>query len=963
MAPPNNDPIERLIGVTQGILSDSGIIRAKQDSNHVSIDKHLTEIKVTLTSIATALGAGQNANNPSGKQQTPGQLPVTLSGGGVAPTATTGGSSSAQSAAAAQSSGGKWTDKFSHMFDKIAGTTGGEGIPGVNVTAMKYDAATTMVNTLTGVIKQMAQSVNNRVQTNYEYSLSADKMNVMYQQMYGMSQQRTQDVFRQPLTQYRLGGPGAINDLLAMQASTGIMASGQAQSIASMRALTGYGISAGDAANLTSSLGSAQVANRMFMTTGMSLYGIGGKQNTGMDVIKRLAQASGVLNPGVAAGALQQGSATRMRLQFMGASEEMQNLVIQYGMDNAQFQKRGGKGLYDPGKSADQKLMGISENFSTQKEETDRLKQLRDENMYSRQADNYAALERQTQSLTKMFGYLEDKLSGILGVAVSNRPVASLVGGVASSIGSMSMMAGAVTGNPALFGFGAITSAVSSFIPKILGDGPSGTGDGGATSPTSVGTTTGNGVTVNNNLVVPFGDKGSITLGNLQKRSDFIGLQPRLKNTLLRMFSAANGKVGWNGGKRSTADQDYEFHRRHTVTNLSWDDPEVIEGAKNGLYRLYQGRVWKLNSGANPLAPPGHSYHEIGLAADLAGDMSWINAHVKEFGLTNFPEYGREGAKEAWHVQPSDLPRARDGGQETFPAGASNNTLPYSPLNTSSDSGIVSSLSGLGQKSLTEIIAQYSGARIMSSGGESLSMTSTTGGGPPSSSGPGTVPGTSPVTGSIPKNGSGALYAAQLAYAVGFRGDALRKIVAIAGRESGWDPSKKNPNTSDRGMWQINWAANGKTMMKELGVTGPEGMFDPMMNAKGAWILYQRGGWTPWKASDHSSIPGRWHGKPGWDPKGDEMWHTGPYIAAATAAAHQVDKSYTGDPGPLSHANTATRTMGHVTNNVSGGTTVNIAPVIHMAASGNMTGDLQEIARQVGNLLRREVELSGMRGS
>lgn len=960
MAPPSNDPIERLIGVTQGILSDSGVIRAKQDSNHVSIERHLVEIKVTLTSIATALGAGQNANNPSGKQQTPGQLPVAVSGGGTAPTNAVGGSSSAQSAAAAQSGGGKWSDKFNNMFDKVAGTSGGQGVPGVNVTAMKYDAATTVVNSLAAVAKQLSQAVGTRIQNNYEYSLSADKMNVMYQQMYGMSQQKTQDVFRQPLTQYRLGGPGAINDLLAMQASTGIMAAGQAQSIAGMRAMTGYGLSASDAAGMVSNLGSAQVANRMFMTSGMSLYGIGGKQNSSMDVIKRLAQASGVLDPTVAAGALQQGSGTRMRLQFMGASQEMQDMVIKYGMSNAEFQKKGGKGLYDPGKAADQRLMGISENFSTQKEETDRLQGLRDENMYSRQADNYAALERQTQSLTKVFGYLEEKLSGILGLLIQNKPVASAVGGVVKTIGSTMMMAGAVTGNPALFVPGAIATIAGNFLPG--GDGP--TGDGGKGSPTSMGTTTGNGSAVNNNLVVPFGRDGSITLGALQKRSDFAGMQPRMKNTLLRMFTAANGKVGWNGGKRSTEDQTSEFLRRHTVTNLRWDDAQVVEGAKNGLYRLYQGRVWKLNDGANPLAAPGQSYHEIGLAADLAGDMSWINAHVKEFGLINFPEYGREGAKEAWHVQPSDIPRAREGDSGSGATGNwTNTTSNNDTTSTSSFSGGSSSLASLGQQSIAEIIKQYSGANNFSSGGSGNSLSSNNGGS--SSNGNSTSGyGTGEGAGNVPKSGSGALYAAQLAYAVGFRGQDLVKMVAIAGRESGWDPSAANGNTSDRGLWQINWSANGRTMKDKLGVTTKEGMFDPMMNARGARILWESGGFRPWRASavgrDH--IAGTADDN-GWDGSGNEMYRTERFLGAATAAAHQVDKSFTGDPGPSSHANTATRSMGTVTNNVSGGTTINIAPVITMSGGGNVTGDLQVIARQVGNLLRREVELSGMRSS
>lgn len=50
------------------------------------------------------------------------------------------------------------------------------------------------------------------------------------------------------------------------------------------------------------------------------------------------------------------------------------------------------------------------------------------------------------------------------------------------------------------------------------------------------------------------------------------------------------------------------------------------------------------------VAPPGHSNHERGLAADLAyadaATKAWAHAHAKEFGLT-FPLMNED-----WHIEP-----------------------------------------------------------------------------------------------------------------------------------------------------------------------------------------------------------------------------------------------------------------------------------------------------------------------
>ena len=53
--------------------------------------------------------------------------------------------------------------------------------------------------------------------------------------------------------------------------------------------------------------------------------------------------------------------------------------------------------------------------------------------------------------------------------------------------------------------------------------------------------------------------------------------------------------------------------------------------------------------------PPGRSMHEVGLAADMAGDFAWLGKNVGRFGLMTFADVN----KEPWHVQPVELPKGR----------------------------------------------------------------------------------------------------------------------------------------------------------------------------------------------------------------------------------------------------------------------------------------------------------------
>lgn len=368
-----------------------------------------------------------------------------------------------------------------------------------------------------GGINMGINAANSRFARGREGVLDADRMSVLYQQMTGLSQLQVSSQYRMPLTNYRLGA-GGINQLMAMESQTGIRGIPQAASVEAMRTISGYQMSTADVTGMMGSLASAPVANRMFMMTGTGLIGPGGRQNSMMSVMQNLVRTAGLTDPEIVKGALLPGSITRAKLTSMGVPPEMQTQVIQYAQQNLTFKEKGGKGMYDPSKESARRLMGIEENFATQVEETQRLETRRDEQFYRRQVDNYAALERQTQTLTQAFGALEDKLSGILGAVGQNRIATSVFQGL--------------TG-----GFG-------------MGGDPSGESAGVNTSNPNVRKATTN--------------------------PGFTKLHPKMRDRVARML-ADNPNVGFGNGVRSSSEQRQMFLSRYQKT----DRETSASGAKN----------------------------------------------------------------------------------------------------------------------------------------------------------------------------------------------------------------------------------------------------------------------------------------------------------------------------------------------------------------------------------------------
>ena len=74
--------------------------------------------------------------------------------------------------------------------------------------------------------------------------------------------------------------------------------------------------------------------------------------------------------------------------------------------------------------------------------------------------------------------------------------------------------------------------------------------------------------------------------------------------------------------------------------------------------------------------------------------------------------------------------------------------------------------------------------------------------------------------------------------------DLEARALAIADRESNLNPLAKN--RCCYGLFQIYYRWH-KNWLPGVGVTNDKQLFDPTLNARAAYMLYQRNGWGPWK--------------------------------------------------------------------------------------------------------------------
>jgi len=123
-----------------------------------------------------------------------------------------------------------------------------------------------------------------------------------------------------------------------------------------------------------------------------------------------------------------------------------------------------------------------------------------------------------------------------------------------------------------------------------------------------------------------------VTLAQLDDHATFSKCEPQMKNRLKAIIGASKGKLGIGTAWRSSATQEHTFRQRYTVSKYgtTW----------------WNGQRWAHTSGAKA-APPGSSFHELGLAVDFVGDLAWAHSVADHFDLF-FATWGNE----VWHAQP-----------------------------------------------------------------------------------------------------------------------------------------------------------------------------------------------------------------------------------------------------------------------------------------------------------------------
>jgi hypothetical protein len=142
-------------------------------------------------------------------------------------------------------------------------------------------------------------------------------------------------------------------------------------------------------------------------------------------------------------------------------------------------------------------------------------------------------------------------------------------------------------------------------------------------------------------------------------------------------------------------------------------------------------------------------------------------------------------------------------------------------------------------------------------------------------------------------------YVAQILYQAGWRDPALTQMVAIAGRESRWNPAAHrtptvDPTTPDGkgrsgdfGLFQLNYIHDQTFKQSVPGYTNLYDLLDPVKNAQAALVLYNGAGFSPWKASAK-----------GFDPAGNPTYGTNMAVAQKAVAQAQAEgllgKPFTG---------------------------------------------------------------------
>jgi cell wall-associated NlpC family hydrolase len=795
---------------------------------------------------------------------------------------------------------GKWGANFRGGFSSMRSDMGAGMRAGAASGKSPMAGAELAMSAVSGVVS----GIDNRTNAVYGKSLQTDRLGVLYQQTHGISQQEYFKGYRQPLQQYRLG-EGGISTLLGFQAQTGINAKNQAAGVAGIRAASGYSYSTQDVTQMIRSLGSAQVNNRMTMTLGTGLYGRGGKQNNIMGVMQQIVKGSGLTNQKMVESGMQMGSMTRARLTALGVPEDMQDMVLQYAQENIQYQKKtGGRmGMYDPSKKSQRQKMGIEKNFATEQEETTRLSEKRDESFYGKQAGSFAQLEKNTQGVIKAFEALENSMSGVIGARMKTR--GSMGMRIGKGILGAGLLAAGMAGAGTPFGVPLMmmggTMAGSAFTsPNADPMLPSGEGDPMPGGKASTG--------VKNNI-----GKGSVS-----------GLNANFRKRVEQMLGD-NPNVGVNVGFRSSSEQRRLFTSRYRRTDK---DTGVFWG----------GSFWEKQSGMDDAAPPGLSMHEIGMAADLAGDVNWVVENAHKYGLKTFKSVG-----EPWHIQPAETPDSRaEYEAQGAPLGRAPGAAPFD--RTARFSGRTEH--GMGDRMNKASATSQVRAGAKGGGGGPGGRKAKTGGGnfTPAAVTPNAVATTGTFSSFMEKaiSRKGSKYV----FGDGRTSNPAQSyfdcsgLVYWASSQSGYKPPNGWGNLTAMGMYDL-IAGSGTTMtIEEAMATKGALLFsdNPKTDKRVDHVAISLGDGTTMEAKSSGSPVGVFPKRDGWDYAGT------------------LPGMKSGDPiSPSRGSNSDSGTY-------VGGSTITIAPQIYIQSTGSSSTDAHRAANEVARIVTNELKISALRG-
>lgn len=892
-------------------------------------------LKKAMDNLSTSAGKAQSAmagvGGSSSKPSSSGNLAnigVGLNSAGTSPLAKSGGLAPSQTSGAVM---------LSSLPGGIGGGGGGAGLGGLGAAAggtpqgmaamAAAQLAKPIMDAVIGAIDGAFNKLDARIEQGRQYAAGASRTNLLLQQASGRQESgrgSVIDAYRKPLIPYKLG-MGGIDDVLQFRMAYGMdmdqsSIASMGRSVEALRVSSGFTRSTQDILNSQQALMRPETVNRMFYMLGTSAYGVGGTETDPLQMRQQIIQRMGLTSKSQISSALKLGSVARARMADAGVTDEAeQTAILEYARQNVAFGESGGQGFYDPSSKEHRKLLGDAEgNFALQQEETSRQQVRREEEFMSRQIDDMANTEKYQQKVIELLTSMDTALQ----YAYKMRQ------GYAGAV--TSTLKGIATAPMRLF-----SSALGALgLGDPIGSSESG-GSGGTGGVSSGAGNSGSGK--DSTTTIPYGYQGgTITLDQLKSKPSFASLHRNMQNRLLNMFRA-NPAVGFGGGTRNESEQRDMFLKRYRRTDAEYN----ANGDKN---IFWDGSYWEHHSGL-AAAPPGRSMHEIGLAADLVGDIGWVVDHAQQFGLQHFLDVNNE----PHHVQPAELPRSRFEYEKQGAVWGTDGAYDATDLPGNAESAFHgnTNVGGIGfidtkNQSISDMLKALSAAgtaQLMAGGTGATSFVS----GSSSSSSSGFSIRNRQLTGEE---------VARLAYNAGFRGQDLVNVVAISQRESGWQTGAYNPNRDTRddsfGLMQINMLGDLEQYRLDLfGISSKEQLFDPQTNMNAAFKLYQMRNNSLYDWGEY---------------KGESNTYNTDLASARTAVQNAGLMNNGGDPIGSSAPSRGSRQSGSKGSSV----VYNSAPTINVAPNISFNGvperaDLHEIARTVTKILRDELARNEMR--